>query len=87
MKISATIALASVVSVGLLSTAMAADVVRPVYIQPAAAAIVAPAHRLLHPILWCAGGAIISVVVHNPIPVIVGCSIGAVELVHNHAGY
>lgn len=87
MKAFATVTLAGIVSVGLLSTAMAADVARPVYVQPATAAIVAPAHRLLHPILWCAGGAIISVVVHNPIPVIVGCSIGAVELVHNHAGY
>ena len=81
MKKVATVALAGVVSLGMLSTAMAADVARPgapVYVAP---------HPNLHPVLWCAGGVILSVVVHNPIPAVVGCTVGAVELVHHHVGY
>ena len=80
MKKVATVALGGVVSLGMLSTAMAADVARP-------AAPVYEAHPYLHPVLWCAGGVILSVVVHNPIPAVVGCTVGAVELVHHHTGY
>ena len=76
--------IAAAAALGLLSTgSFAADVARPVVVQPQAA-VVAPVHPLLHPILWCAGGVIISVVVHNWIPAAVGCTIGGVELVHNH---
>jgi hypothetical protein len=82
LKKAATVALAGALSLGMLSTAMAADVARP-------AAPLAPvyvAHPYLHPVLWCAGGVVVSVVVHNPIPGVVGCTIGAVELVHHHVG-
>jgi hypothetical protein len=75
------IALASILSVGMLSAANAADrsrpvtVTRPVAVQPAAR---------LHPVLWCVGGVVVSVVVHNPIPAVVGC---AITVVHVHRGY
>jgi hypothetical protein len=78
MKNLATIGLAGLTCMAMLSGALAADTARP-SAPPAAAPVV---HPLLHPVLWCAGGVVVSVVVHNPIPAIVGCSVGAVELVH-----
>jgi hypothetical protein len=71
--------------VGTLSAASAADVraqprvvaaPAPVYVQPA------PLHPHAHAVLWCVGGLVVSAVVHNPIPAVVGCTIGAVHLVH-----
>ena len=79
------IALASILSAGMLSAANAADRSRPVTVtRPVAApALVQPAPRL-HPVLWCVGGVVVSVVVHNPIPAVVGC---AITVVHVHNGY
>ena len=79
MKKLATVSLAGLMIAGTFSVAMAADAVKP---APAPAPVVHP--LLHHPILWCAGGVIISVVVHSPVPAIVGCAVGAVELVHYH---
>ena len=78
------IALASVLSAGMLSSASAADRSRPVVVtRPVAPAVVQPAPRL-HPVLWCVGGVVVSVVIHNPIPAVVGC---AITVVHVHNGY
>jgi hypothetical protein len=79
MKQLATITLATLGYVGMLSSAMAADVTRPVGVVP-----LVERHPLLHPILWCGGGVIVSLAVDNLAPAIVGCTIGGVELVHHH---
>ena len=79
--------LAGVLSVAAVSSANAADrpkaatVPRPVL----APAVMRPA-PLLHPILWCAGGVVVSVVVHNPIPAAIGCTVTVVK-VHHHLHY
>jgi ABC-type glucose/galactose transport system permease subunit len=78
------IALAGVMSAGMLSAASAADRARPVIVtRPVAPAVVQAAPHL-HPVLWCVGGVIVSVVIHNPIPAAVGC---AITVVHVHRGY
>jgi hypothetical protein len=84
LKKLATVSVAGAMVLGMLSAAAAADVraqpravvVAPVVVQPA------PPHR--HAVLWCVGGVIVTVVVHNPIPAIVGCTVGAVKLVHGY---
>lgn len=88
MKNLATAGLAGVMLVGMLSAASAADVraqPRATVIVPTAAPVVvrpAPYHH--HAVLWCVGGLVISAVAHNPVPAIVGCTVGAVKLVHGH---
>jgi hypothetical protein len=90
LKKLAIVALGTVACLGTLSTAKAADVVYPVVVAPApvlAPVVVAPHHHpLLAPVLWCAGGVIISVAVENAAPAVIGCTIGLVKAVHRH-GY
>ena len=88
MKNLAIIALGSAACLGTFSNAMAADAVRPVVVAPApvlAPVLVHPHHPLLGPVLWCVGGVIISVAIHNAIPAGIGCTVGAVKAVHAHA--
>ena len=81
MKKLATVGLASIMLVGMLSATMAADKPKTaVIVAPPPPPIVQPFHH--HAILWCVGGLIVTAVVHNPVPAIVGCTIGAVKLVH-----
>jgi hypothetical protein len=87
LKTLATVTVAGVMLAGMLSAASAADVraqPRGVVVAAPAPVVVqrAPLYPHAHAVLWCVGGLVVSAVVHNPVPAVVGCTIGAVHLVH-----